>query len=100
MRTTPLLAVLLAACAAPYSTHEAATIHAPVTYSCEDGLSLRVRFSRDGAHVTLPSGEEVFLAEQRADGSYAAPDHQFTSTGDQATWKIGPRVPVACRVQR
>jgi hypothetical protein len=100
MRTLPLLAAaLLAACAAPYSTHEAASIHAPVTYTCDDGMSLRVRFARDGAHVTLPSGEELFLPRQGAD-NYAGAQHQLTGAGETATWQAGRRVPIACRVRR
>jgi hypothetical protein len=100
MRITPLAAVLLAACAVPWSTHEASSIHAPVVYSCDDGLSLSVRFARDGAHVTLPSGEEVFLAQQGGQGSYTSTQDELTGSGDSATWKAGRRPPVACRVQR
>lgn len=95
-----LLAVLLPACTALPSTHEAASVHAPVVYSCEDGLSLRVRFARDGAHVTLPSGEDVFLPQQAGrGGSYASAQHELTGQGERATWKGPRRVPVACRVQ-
>lgn len=103
MRTTSswlLATLLLSACASPYSRHEAASIHGPLVYSCEDGLSLRVRFAAAGAHVTLPSGEEVFLAQRGAQDSYASAQHELTGAGDAATWKTGRRVPVACRVQR
>jgi len=104
MRTlvTLLAAALLAACAAPRSTHEAASIHGPLVYSCEDGLTLRVRFAPNGAFVDLPSGEQVCLPRQSAGGeSYAGGGREFTQEGGQASWKTGRQhVPVGCRVQR
>lgn len=101
MRTTvaALLLPLLAACAGP----KPAPIPGPhVVYSCEDGLTLRVRFARDGAHVTLPSGEQVYLPQHPvASGtSYATPQHELRGKGDEVTWTAGRRVPIGCRVQR
>jgi hypothetical protein len=101
MRTMPLLALLLAACASPYSTHEAASIHTPVNYSCDDGMmTWRLRASPGGTHVTLPSGEEVFLPQQNADGSAARMQQESKGSADAGTWQAGSRVPSACRVQR
>lgn len=97
-----LLPLLLAACAVPWSTHEAASVHAPVVYSCEDGMSLRVRFTRDGAQVTLPSGQEMLLPQQpSASGiAYGTAQNELRGKGEEATWSMGRRRPVACRVQR
>lgn len=103
MRTiTPLLLpLLLAACAPLRSTHEAPSSHGPLVYSCDDGLTLRVRLARDGAHVTLPSGEQLFLPQQSAGSStYGTAQHQLSGQGGETTWRAGTRVPVACRVQR
>lgn len=100
---TFLLPLVLAACAAPgQSTHEAASVHHPVVYTCEDGLTLRVRFARDGAHVTLPSGREVLLPQQPVGSgiSYGTTQDQLRGKGDEATWTSGQRKPVGCRVQR
>lgn len=104
MRTATILVIplLLAACAAPpRSTHEAPSIHGPVVYSCEDGLTLRVRFTREAAHVTLPSGEEVNLPQQPAASgiSYGTPQQALRGKGEEATWTVGRRAPVACRVR-
>lgn len=97
MRTMPLLALLLAACASPYSTHEAASIHTPVNYSCDEGkMTWSLRASPGGTHVTLPSGDEVFYPQQGADGGAR---HEPRSTAEGANWD-GPRVTTACRVQR
>lgn len=98
-----LTSLLLAACAGPpWSTHEATPPDGPVVYSCEDGLTLRVRFARDGAHVTLPSGEQLLLPQQPAGSgtSYATPRHELRGKGEDATWTVGRRVPIGCRVQR
>ena len=105
MKTTPalLLPLLLAACSTPgFSTHEAASIHEPVVYSCEGGLTLRVRFARDGAHVTMPSGEEVYLRQQPAGSGtdYASEQAELRGKGEEATWQAGRRTPIGCRVQR
>lgn len=95
------IAVLVAACAPLRSTHEAPSKHGPVVYSCDDGLTLRVRLARDGAHVTLPSGEQLYLPQQSAGSStYGTAQHQLTGYPGETTWKAGTRVPVACRVQR
>ena len=101
MKTIAALLVpfLLAACASP----RPAPPPAPhVVYSCDDGLTLRVRFARDGAHVTMPSGEQFHLPRQpdTPEGTYATPHHELTGSGDQALWRVGRRVPVGCRVVR
>lgn len=105
MRTIAALFVplLLAACATPMrSTHEAPSSHGPLVYSCDDGLTLNVRLARDGAHVTLPSGEQLFLPQQTAasGSTYATSQHTLSERAGETTWKAGTRVPVACRVQR
>lgn len=56
------------ACTAPAETN------APVTYVCDDGSTLVVRFELESAH---PRGE-----------------------GDEATWTLGRRAPVACQVRK
>lgn len=106
MRTTAalLIPLLLAACTfPPRSTHEAASIHEPVVYSCDEGrMTLRVRFTHDAAYVTLPSGEEVVLPQQPAASgmAYGTPQNELRGKGDEATWTTGRRVPIACRVLR
>lgn len=92
-----LCPLVLAACTGPHARHEAASIHEPVVYTCEDGLNLRVRFARDGAHVTLPSGEAVFLPQQSG-GRYAGAQHEIAGNGERMTWKGPQRVPIGCRV--
>ena len=98
--TAVLLAVLLTACAA-ISRHEAASIHEPVVYSCEDGLTLRVRFTHEAAHVTLPSGQEMLLPQQPSGSGirYGSADTQLQGKGEDATFSVKQHRPVACRVQ-
>ena len=104
MRTAIALLIpfLLTACAMPSrSTHEAPSVHGPVVYSCEDGLTFSVRFTREAAHVRLPSGEEVNLPQLPAASgiSYGTPQHHLRGKGEDATWTAGGRPPVACRVR-
>lgn len=102
MRTaiTILLPILLAACAAT-SRHEAASVHGPVVYSCDDGLTLSVRFTREHAEVTLPSGEQLSLPQQPSGSgiAYGTAQSELRGKGDEATWTSGRRAPVGCRVR-
>lgn len=89
-------AVLLAACADPTGGL------APVRYTCDDGSALRVQFEADAALVTLPDGNALRLPQQPAASGiwYATPQYTLRGKGDEATWTIGRRTPLACRVQR
>ncbi len=94
----PLLissAVALAACATSDATPT-------VTYACDDGGTLRVRFEPDAARVTLADGTELRLPQQRVASGlwYATPQHELRGKGDDATWTVGRRAPAQCRVRR
>ena len=92
---TLLAALLLAACAHPTGGAP------PVVYACDDGSQLSVRFEPELARVTLATGEELSLPQQRAASGiwYATPRHELRGKGGEATWTTGRRVPVACRVK-
>lgn len=98
-----LATAMLASCAyPPRSTHEAPSVHGPVVYSCDEGrMTLVVRFAREMAYVTLPSGEELALPQQPAASgiAYGTPQNELRGKGDEATWTTGRRAPIACRVQ-
>jgi membrane-bound inhibitor of C-type lysozyme len=96
-----LAPLLLTACASPWMHAGPALQPAPVVYSCEDGLTFSVRFARDGAHVTMPSGEEMLLPQQPSGSgiAYGTEQNQLRGKGDEATWTQGRRRPIGCRVQ-
>lgn len=73
----------------------------PVTYICDDGSTLVVRFEPELARVSLPGGDEVVLPQQQAGSGiwYAGPRHELRGKGGEATWTMGRRVPVVCRVR-
>ena len=89
-----LLCLLVVACASP-------TMNAPVTYICDDGSTLVVRFEPELARVTLPAGEEVVLPQQQAGPGvwYAGPRHELRGKDREATWTMGRRAPVQCSVR-
>lgn len=94
--TSALAAGLLAACAMP------PTSPAAVRYGCDDGSALRVQFEADAALVTLPDGNALRLPQQPVASGiwYATPQYTLRGKGDEATWTVGRRTPLACRVQR
>jgi membrane-bound inhibitor of C-type lysozyme len=94
--TSALAAALLTACAAPPAGP------ATVVYTCDDGNALRVQFEGEAALVTLPDGNTLRLPQQPAASGiwYATPQYTLRGKGDDATWTIGRRAPMACRVQR
>ncbi|MFZ4285898.1 MliC family protein [Variovorax sp. HJSM1_2] len=89
-------AVLLAACATP------PTSPATVRYVCDDGSVLRVQFEADAALVSLPDGNVMRLPQQPAASGtwYATPQYTLRGKGDEASWTVGRRTPLACRVER
>jgi len=97
MRLLILLPLLLAACS-PYSPPHYADL---ATYACADGTTLRVRFGKDGAHVTQPDNSVLILPQQVAASGmwYATPQYELRGQSGDATWTAAPRGPVACRVQ-
>ena len=74
----------------------------PVVYACEGGTTLTVRFAPGMAYVSTGSGAELALAQQVAASGiwYATPQHSLRGKGEQATWTVGRKVPVQCRVRR
>ena len=86
--------LLLAACATSGATPS-------VTYACDDGGTLRVRFEPEAARVTLADGTELRLPQQRAASGiwYATPQHELRGKGNDATWTVGRRAPAQCRAR-
>lgn len=86
---------LLAACASAGPTPT-------VTYVCEDRTELAVQFNPDMARVTLPGGGKVSLPQQIAGSGiwYSTPQYELRGKGDDATWTVGRRAPVNCKVRR
>lgn len=95
-RTSILPAFLLAACATPSG------LPATASYACDDGTTLNVRYVQDAAYVTPGDGAELMLPQERAASGvwYRTPQHEWRGKGEEMTWTVGRRVPVACRLRR
>jgi membrane-bound inhibitor of C-type lysozyme len=95
----PLLLLLLAGCA---SSRPVPPEPRPIVYSCAGGLTFNVRFTRDAAHVTLPSGQEMTLPQQPVGSGmrYGTGDTEFRGKGEDASLTIKERRIVGCRAQR
>jgi membrane-bound inhibitor of C-type lysozyme len=89
------LSALLAALAA------CTPVRAPVvTYTCEGGVRLDVRFERDLALLALPGGGEARLPQQISGSgfAYAGASHQLRGKGQALQWTVGEAAPLACLV--
>jgi membrane-bound inhibitor of C-type lysozyme len=78
------------------------TAPAPVVYSCDDGSVLRAQFGAEVVVITLADGTALSLPQQRVASGiwYATPQYTLRGKGDEATWTVGRRTPVACQVRR
>src|SRR3954466_6332595 len=98
MRLLCLLPFLVAACSTP-ATPPYADL---ASYDCADGTTLRVRFGREGAHVTL-ADDSVLILPQQVSGSgfwYATPQHELRGKGAEATWTAAAQAPLQCSARR
>lgn len=94
--TLAVCAVVLSACdSMPNQAADAAL----VTYACEDGSQLRVRYAGKNAEVALADGTTVRIPQQRsATGAwYATPGYQLRSQGSSAMWTVGRNTSLACQ---
>lgn len=92
MRLVVLLPILLAGCASsppPYLDL--------ASYACSDGTTLRVQYSTDGAHVTLPDNSVLILPQQPTGMRFAAGPYELRPKDGDATWTAAPHALVACR---
>ena len=98
---TLFIPLLLAACASPDMTPRPTYI-SPLAYTCDDGSTLRVRLTAEGAYVRVRDDPEMLLPQlPAANGlAFGTADREFRGQETEATWTAAGRPSARCVVVR
>lgn len=93
-----LISLMVSACGSETTDQSAA--NEQVVYLCADTSVMRVTFMQDLARVTLSDDVTIDLpiAVSGSGFRYGTPRHELRGKGEEATWTIGRRTPIQCRV--
>lgn len=71
-----------------------------VTYDCAGMFKLQAAFYQKHVSITLPDGGVIDLpiAVSGSGFRYATAKHELRGKGHDATWTVGRRMPIECRV--
>jgi membrane-bound inhibitor of C-type lysozyme len=99
LRLLLLAAVAAAALAACQTPPPPLPPNGPILYSCTDGTQLSVTFVGDEARVAIVGGVAMALPNAGTDAApyYTNGRYGLRGRGEQASWEVGRRTPVACR---
>ncbi|MGD9602198.1 MAG: MliC family protein [Gammaproteobacteria bacterium] len=96
-----VLAVMLGACADDDPAPTIAEMRT-VTYGCDDGVSIEVRyFPREQVAMLERDGQSMELRQQPAASGFLYGDGRYALRGkeDDLTLEIGRRAPIGCQAQ-